>query len=241
MNKNIFKSYNYSLFTNYKKENIRKMIDSLTYGEDMLEMSIQDVLSLLVIDQDDTSKKEMSWDDIYTFLRYVGLDSLINEKNVVLALPKVSPSKLSDVRLYDSSELMEMLQLLAKKRVNYRFNAANVMLLSSLFEDYNDFDMDVVIQLLYGQDEDYELYKRDKYLVLNAMEHESKIAMDDFLHHLKYVKTSKPSVASNVYVDFEEPSENYAIWNDTAVEDDHDVYDFRDSEDTYQYRHHHMR
>ncbi len=237
MDKKIFKSYNYSLFTNYKKENIRKMIDSLTYGEEMLEMSTQDILSLLIVDQEDILKNEMSLDDIYTFLRYAGLDSLTDEGSVELELLKVPSGVLGEMHVYDSSELMEMLKLLAKKRVSSRFNIANVLFLSTLFKKYKDFDIDVVTQLLYGEDENYSLYEKDKYLVLDSMKRESKIAMDNFLQSLKFGKAKKSTVDSDIYIDFGETTEGDVVWNDSLAEDDYQAHGFNDSEDTYQYQH----
>lgn len=145
MNKDIFKSFNYSLCTNYKENVIHDIVCDMFRDAMDFELDPNQLLSLLVITEDDQNKPEMSEKELNLFSTI--LDKTIeSEKNVI-----------------DYQTIIELLKIIDKKRVSYEENISVCLNLASKFYFVDGFDLEVLKKMLFAGDNEFdeEIYKKD--------------------------------------------------------------------------------
>lgn len=149
MNKIIFESFNYSLFTNYKK----RLLDNIgiAYFNDVREFSLapEDVMALLIVTENDCDKAIMSEEELDLF-------KLI-ASNIFFANERGMKEKVS----WES--ICKLISIISEKRVSDKFNGDNCFYLASMFSNTKGFNISVLKKLLMADDNyiDEDLYKED--------------------------------------------------------------------------------
>ena len=166
MNKDIFKSYNYSLLTNLKKGTLRKIANGFFDELNEIVLTPEEINSLLIIMKEDCKKDVMTNDEF---------NSLMSNLQNIIKNGTIEDSKKGVTISYES--IRNILDFLSKKRVNEDYNILNSLDLARLFKNNPYFDITILDYLLHIKEsindvEDYtsygspySMYKKDRYLI----------------------------------------------------------------------------